>query len=128
MDSKWQSSITISLSNDPTNLVAVQDLGNHDPLDASQNANCVLMDSEQGTKDPLQDSKCTELDSHVRQLLPMANYGHTNTGFVASVGPDPNSTPTAGNISQSICFSMDPMKITALQASRPWAMILYSLL
>ena len=59
----------------------------------------------QGAKDPLQDSKKTELDSHARRLLPTANWSHTNIGFVASVQTDPNSTPTMGNTSQSIHFS-----------------------
>ena len=54
MDDKWCSSIAISLSNDHTNLVTVQDSGSHDPLDASQVPNSVSMDSNQGAKDSSQ--------------------------------------------------------------------------
>ena len=64
----------------PANLVTVQDSGNHDPLDVSQVPN-------QGTMSSLQDSKCTELDSHVHQLSPMAKCGHTNAGLLVLAQP-----------------------------------------
>ena len=35
----------------------------------------------------------------------MANWGHIDNSFVASVQLDPKSTPTTGNVSQSTCFS-----------------------
>ena len=57
MDGKWHRSIAISLSKNPANLVTVQDLGNLGPLDVFQVLNCVLMCSNQGAKDSLQDSK-----------------------------------------------------------------------
>ena len=63
------------------------------------------MDSNQGTKDSSQDSKCTELDSHAHQLSPIADWGHTPTGLLTSVWPNLNSTLTVGNILQLIHFS-----------------------
>ena len=62
------------------------------------------MDSNPGAKDSSQDSKCTELDDHARQLSPMANWSHTGLGLLNLVQPDPNSTPTAGNTLHLICF------------------------
>ena len=93
------------MSNNPANLVTIQDSENHDPLDVSQVPNCVLLDSNQGAKDSSQDSKCAELDGHVCGLSPTANCGHTNNGLIALGQPNPNYTPIMGNISQSICFS-----------------------
>ena len=58
------------------------------------------MDSNQGAKDSAQDSKCAELDSHARQLSPMADWGHAGLGPLSLVQPDPNSTPTVGNALQ----------------------------
>ena len=36
MDGEWHSSIAIAVSNNPTNLVTIQDSSNYDPLDISQ--------------------------------------------------------------------------------------------
>ena len=105
MDDEWHGSIAISLSNDPANLVTVQDSGSHVPLDASQLPNHVSMDSNQGAEDSLQDSKCDELDSHAHQLSPTAGWGHTNASSLASVQPNLNSTLAMGNVSQLIHFS-----------------------
>ena len=44
MDDKWCSSLTVSLLGNPANLVTVQDSGSHEPSDASQVPNRVLMD------------------------------------------------------------------------------------
>ena len=99
MDGKWHSSVTISLLENPANLVTVQDSSNCDSLDASQVPNCVLMDSNQGIKDLSQASNCTELDHHTCSLSPTANWGFTVDASFPSVQPDPNSTPTAGNVS-----------------------------
>ena len=62
------------------------------------------MDSKPGAKDSSQDSKYTELDGHARQLSPTAGWGHTDFGLLNSIQPDLDSTPTAGNTSQSIHF------------------------
>ena len=67
--------------------------------------NCVSTDSNQGAKDPYEDSKCTKLDIHACILSPAANWGHTTDVLLPSVQTDPDSTLTAGNVSQSICFS-----------------------
>ena len=64
------------------------------------------MDSNQGAKDSSQDSKHTELDGHAGQLSPTAGWGHVDFGPLNSVRPDLNSTPTVGNTSQLIRFSI----------------------
>ena len=51
MDDNWHSSIAVSLSGNPANLITIQDSGSHEPSDASQVPNCVSMDSNQGTTD-----------------------------------------------------------------------------
>ena len=104
MDGKWHSPVTISALKNPVNLVTIQDSSNCDSLNASQVPNCVLMDSNQGDKDPSQDFKCSELDCHLHGLSPTTNWGYTTNFLLPSARPDPDSTLTAGNISQSICF------------------------
>ena len=106
MDDKWHSSVTIAMTGNPVNLVTVQDSGSRSPSDDSQVPNRVSMDSNQGAKDSSQDSKHTELDGHARQLSPTAGWGHVGFGPLNSVQPDLNSTPTAGNTSHSIRFSI----------------------
>ena len=110
------------MTGDPVNLVAVQDSGSRSPSDGSQVPNRVSMDSNQGAKDSSQDSRHTELDGHARQLSPTAGWGHVGYGPINSVQPDLNSTPTAGNTSHSIRFSIG-VKIIAPQVTRLRAMI-----
>ena len=92
IDGEWHRSVTNSASNAPTNLITIQDSSNPNCLDASKVPNCDLMDSNQGAKDSSQDSKCTKLDSHMRQLSPMADWGHTGLGTLSLTQPNPNST------------------------------------
>ena len=65
----------------------------------------VLMTLNQGTNDPLQDSECNELDCHACRLFPTMHWGHATDGSLPSVQPNLDSTLTAGNVSQLICFS-----------------------
>ena len=64
--------------------------------------NCVLLNSNKSAKDPSQDSKCTDLNSHAHGSSLMANWGHATADLIPSAQPKSDSTPTTGNVSQLI--------------------------